>query len=70
MRFLMRISLLIPAGLNVRDDFVEGVRKFGVPFSMAVGDKDFVMKKSDVENLEAGLRQELVMVRRERGSGT
>lgn len=47
-----------PAGLKGPDDFVEGVGKFDVPLSMAVGDRDFVLSKEKVAEVEAGLRQE------------
>ncbi|TVY62280.1 Protein AIM2, partial [Lachnellula suecica] len=48
-----------PAGLQP-EDFVEGVRKFDVPFSMAVGDKDFVMTKAIVNEIETKLRKDCV----------
>lgn len=47
-----------PAGLKIPYDFVEGVRKFNVPFSMAVGDRDFVLSKEKIAEVEVGLRQE------------
>ncbi|CZR70124.1 uncharacterized protein PAC_20025 [Phialocephala subalpina] len=47
-----------PAGLKESGDFVEGVRKFNVPFSMAIGDQDFVLSKDAVANIEANLRKE------------
>ncbi len=47
-----------PVGLKT-DDFVEGVRKFKVPFSMAVGEKDAYLKKENVASIEAALRTEL-----------
>lgn len=34
------------------------LKAFGTPFSMAVGDRDFVLKKSVVEEIEGGLRRE------------
>jgi dienelactone hydrolase len=46
-----------PAGLKP-DDFVKGIRKFYVPFSMAIGDRDIVLSKDAVANVEATLRQE------------
>lgn len=47
-----------PVGLKP-EDFVEGVRKFHVPFSMAVGEKDAYLKKENVASVEAALRSEL-----------
>jgi dienelactone hydrolase len=44
-----------PAGLQP-EDIVEGVRRFGTPLSLAVGDKDFVMKREQVGEVERGLR--------------
>lgn len=46
-----------PAGVKP-DDLVEGVRKFNVPFSMAVGDKDFVLKKEIVVSISAKMKEE------------
>ena len=48
-----------PSGLTAPDDFIDGVRKFKVPFSMAIGDRDIILKKDAVASLEAALRQEL-----------
>jgi dienelactone hydrolase len=44
-----------PVGLK-SEDFVEGVRKFKVPFSMAVGEKDAYLKPDVVAGIEAALR--------------
>jgi dienelactone hydrolase len=45
-----------PAGLKVPDDFVDSVGKFDVPFSMAVGNRDFVLSREKVVEIEAALR--------------
>ncbi|CAL3969413.1 unnamed protein product [Diplocarpon coronariae] len=46
-----------PSGLKP-PQFIESFRKFQVPLSMAIGDKDFVLSKEQVETIEAGFRQE------------
>lgn len=46
-----------PAGLQP-EDIVEGVRRFRTPMSLAVGDKDFVMKREVVEEVESGLSED------------
>ena len=47
-----------PVGLKPKD-FVESVRKFHVPLSMALGEKDAYLKKEAVASIEAALRTEL-----------
>lgn len=47
-----------PAGLQT-DDFVEGVRRYDVPFSMAIGDRDFVMDRKQVEEVREALKREV-----------
>ncbi len=44
-----------PAGLKSLQ-FVESFQKFHVPFSMAVGDRDFVLSKDQVATVEASFR--------------
>jgi dienelactone hydrolase len=46
-----------PSGLTVPDMVVDAVSKLKVPYSMAIGDKDFVMGKGQVLEIEAALRQ-------------
>lgn len=41
------------------EDFVEGVKAFGVPFSMAVGEKDAYLKPEAAAGVEAALRTEI-----------
>ena len=41
------------------EDFVAGVKNFGVPFSMAVGEKDAYLKPDAVAGVEAALRTEV-----------
>lgn len=48
-----------PAGLKVPDDFIQSIRIFDVPFSMAIGDQDMILKNDTIINLEAALRQEI-----------
>lgn len=45
-----------PAGLKV-DEFVEGVGRFSTPFSMAVGDSDFVLKKEAVGEISKKMKE-------------
>lgn len=47
-----------PSGMKAPDEYVEGVRKFKVPFSMAIGDKDMALSKDQVAGIEAKLREE------------
>jgi hypothetical protein len=54
-----------PAGLKLPDDVVEAITRFGVPYSFATGDQDF-LKLGTVEELQAGLRVK-VRVPEERG---
>jgi dienelactone hydrolase len=46
-----------PSALKAPDDIVNAVTKFKVPYSMAIAAKDFVLKKTQVEETEAILRQ-------------
>ncbi|KAH9208491.1 dienelactone hydrolase [Leptodontidium sp. 2 PMI_412] len=46
-----------PAGMKP-PQFLESHRKFKVPLSIAVGDKDFVLSKDNVATIEAGFRTE------------
>ena len=48
-----------PSGLKTPEDFIDSVRKFKVPFSMAIVDRDIILKKEAVVSLEAALRQEI-----------
>jgi dienelactone hydrolase len=48
-----------PSGLKGSDEFVQGVRKFNVPFSMAIGDDDMMLSRDAVAQIEARLREEL-----------
>ncbi|KAK7229683.1 hypothetical protein V2G26_001853 [Clonostachys chloroleuca] len=47
-----------PAGLKVPNDYLKAAKAFHVPISIAVGDEDRFLSKSDVETIEAGFRQE------------
>ncbi|CAI6020438.1 unnamed protein product [Clonostachys chloroleuca] len=47
-----------PAGLKVPDDYLKAAKAFHVPISIAVGDEDRFLSKSDVETIEAEFRQE------------
>lgn len=44
-----------PSGLKVPDDIVTSITKYNVPFSLAVGDRDFILSRQTVENIEATL---------------
>ena len=46
-----------PSGLKVPDDFVKAVETFGVPLSIAVGDRDMLLSKDTVLDLETKLKQ-------------
>jgi dienelactone hydrolase len=48
-----------PAGLKVPDDFVDSMKKFDTPLSIAVGDRDFVLSEEKVAQVEAALRTAL-----------
>jgi dienelactone hydrolase len=47
-----------PVGLKL-EDFVDGIKKFNVPFSMAVGEKDAYLKPEVIAKIEANLRTEV-----------
>lgn len=47
-----------PSGLKVPGDYVDAASKFRVPFSIAVGDQDFMLSKENVAILEAELQKE------------
>ncbi|KPM42714.1 hypothetical protein AK830_g3851 [Neonectria ditissima] len=47
-----------PSSLKMPDDILNSTRQFKVPFSMAVGDRDFAVSKEQVAELEARLRVE------------
>lgn len=47
-----------PAGLKSPVDFVEAAKRFHVPISVAVGDKDMVMSSDDVRTLQSSLGEE------------
>ncbi|KAF2009055.1 alpha/beta-hydrolase [Aaosphaeria arxii CBS 175.79] len=46
-----------PSRVDAPGMIVEAVQKFKVPYSLAIGDNDFVMAKGEVEKTEAKLRQ-------------
>jgi dienelactone hydrolase len=46
-----------PYNLKAPDMIVEAVRKYKVPFSMAVGDEDVWLKREAIEETQAALRQ-------------
>ena len=46
-----------PAGLQP-EDIVVGVRRFGTPLSLAIGDRDFVMKRAEIGEVQRGLGEE------------
>jgi dienelactone hydrolase len=48
-----------PAGLKVPEDIISAITTYEVPCSIAIGDRDMVLSKEKVENLEASLRMEL-----------
>lgn len=48
-----------PSGLKVPDMVVDAVAKLKVPYSMAIGDKDFAMGKARVLETEAALKQKV-----------
>ncbi|KAK7418764.1 hypothetical protein QQX98_003782 [Neonectria punicea] len=47
-----------PSSLKLPNDILDSVRQFKVPFSMAIGDRDFAVSKEQVVELEARLREE------------
>jgi dienelactone hydrolase len=48
-----------PSGLKVPDMILEAVSKLKVPYSMAIGDKDFALGKAQVLQTEAALKQKV-----------
>jgi dienelactone hydrolase len=47
-----------PAGLKLPDDVIEAITKFKVPYSFAIGDRDF-LKLEKVHELQASLREKV-----------
>jgi dienelactone hydrolase len=48
-----------PYNLKTPDMIVDAVRKFKVPFSMAIGDRDRFLSKEKVDKIEAALKQKV-----------
>ncbi|KAH8887941.1 alpha/beta-hydrolase [Thozetella sp. PMI_491] len=52
------LFLAHPAGPKTPDEFAKVVRRFHVPTSVAIGDKDAIISKPAMEEIEAALRRE------------